>query len=388
MTGLAALVQSQSMETWKDYLQFRALDASLLFLPKAFVQEDFVFYGKAMNGAEQPRARWKNGIDATDDALGEAVGKMFVEKYFPASEKARAKQMVQTIITAFDKRIDALTWMTPATKAHAKAKLASLEVGVGYPDEFRDYSALEIEVGDAFGNTVRAEKFEYDRSIAKLGRPVDRGEWVMNPQLVNAVNLPVRNAIQFPAAILQPPFFDPNRPAALDYGYTGSTIGHEISHSFDDTGALFDETGRLKNWWTPEDLAHFKASGAALAAQFDAYKPFPDLSVNGKQTLGENIADVAGLAAAYDAYQISLGGKAAPVVGGFTGDQQFFIAYAQGWRTKERPEALRKQVVGNEHAPAEYRADSVRNLDAWYAAFAPKPGQALFLGANQRVRVW
>ncbi|MDB4946656.1 MAG: Metallopeptidase, partial [Labilithrix sp.] len=386
--GLARLVQSQPLETWKDYLAFRLVEHWGSFLTKAFVKAEFDFYGKTLEGIEEPQERWKIGVQLTNDALGEAVGKLYVAKHFPASEKARAQAMVKNIVAAFGRRIDQLTWMAPSTKARAKAKLASLEVSVGYPDHFRDYSALEVRPGDALGNARRAEIFEYERNLAKLGKPVDRGEWVMVPQLVNAVNLPVRNALQFPAAILQPPFFDRNRPAAFDYGATGATIGHELSHSFDDTGALFDDTGKKSNWWTKEDLAHFKATGAALAAQYDGYKPFPDLAVNGKQTLGENIADVAGLAAAYDAYRLSLGTQPAESAGGFTGNQQFFIAFAQSWRHKTRPEELRSQLVTDGHAPGQYRAHTVRNLDPWYAAFDPRPGQALFLPAAERVRVW
>jgi len=388
VTSLAALVAKEPLETWKDYLAFHALDGLSPFLPKAFVEEHFAFHAKAIGGVEQLRKRWKRAIDVTNDALGEAVGKLYVDKYFPASEKARTKVMVKNIVDAFGKRIEGLSWMNDATKARAKAKLATLEVGIGYPDRFRDYSKLEVVRGDALGNARRASKFEYDRNRAKLGKPVDRGEWVMTPQLVNAVNLPVRNALQFPAAILQPPLLDPKRPEAMDYGAAGAIIGHEISHSFDDQGALFDETGKLHNWWTADDLAHFKASGAALVKQFDAYKPFPDAHVNGKQTLGENIADVAGLSAAYDAFTASLGGKPAPVVDGFTGDQQFFISFAQGWRTKIRPDALRSRLVTDGHAPPEYRSDTVRNLDAWYKAFDPKPGQALFLAPSDRVRIW
>jgi predicted metalloendopeptidase len=388
VTGLAKLVASTPLDTWKDYLAFHAVNRASPYLPKAFVDEHFAFHGKAVSGIEQLRVRWKRGIEATNDALGEAVGKLYVEKYFPATEKARAQAMVKNIVAAFGRRIDALAWMDPATKAKAKAKLASLEVGIGYADHFRDYSALSVVRGDALGNADRADLFEYARNVAKLGKPVDRGEWVMTPQTVNAVNLPVRNALQFPAAILQPPLFDPKRPEAMNYGSTGSVIGHEISHSFDDQGALFDATGKLSNWWTPDDLAHFKASGEALAKEFDGYKPFPDRGVNGKQTLGENIADVAGLSAAFDAYRLSLNGAPAPMADGFTGDQQFFIAFAQGWRTKVRPEALRTQLVTDGHAPAEYRADTVRNLDAWYAAFDPKPGQKLFLAPPDRVHVW
>jgi predicted metalloendopeptidase len=242
--------------------------------------------------------------------------------------------------------------------------------------------------GDAFGNDRRAERFELQRNLRKLGRPVDRKEWVMTPQTVNAVNLPVMNAMNFPAALLQPPFFDPSRPVAMDYGAVGAVIGHEISHSFDDSGALFDATGRFRNWWTDEDKAHFEASSAQLVKQYDAYRPFPDLAVNGKLTLGENIADVAGLAAAYDAYKMSLGGKRAPVVAGLSGDQQFFLSFAQSWRLKMREPALRQQILEDGHAPDQYRADTVRNLDAWYAAFDVKPGEALYLDPRDRVRVW
>jgi len=388
VTGLAALVASQPLDVWKDYLAFHALDHASPFLPRAFVEENFAFHGKAINGVEQLRERWKRGVAVTNDALGEAVGKLYVDRYFPASEKTRAQEMVKNLMAGFGRRVDALAWMSPATKTKAKAKLATLEVGVGYPDRFRDYTGLVVDRGDAFGNNERAELFELRRNLNKLGKPIDRGEWVMTPQLVNAVNLPVRNALQFPAAILQPPLFDPARSAAANYGAMGAIIGHEISHSFDDQGALFDATGKMSNWWTAEDLAHFKASGAALAKQYDAYRPFPDASVNGKQTLGENIADLAGLSAAFDAYQLSLGGKPAPEVEGLTGDQQFFIAFAQGWRTKMREAKLRSRLVTDGHAPPEYRSDTVRNLDAWYTAFDPKPGQALFLAPADRVRVW
>ena len=388
LTGIAALVASQPLDTWKDYLVFHALDRSSPVLPKAFVAAHFAFHGKTLNGTEELRERWKRGVEATNEALGEAVGKLYVERHFPASEKARAQEMVKNIVAAFGRRIDALAWMSPATKTKAHAKLKTLDVSVGYPDRFRDYSRLEVSREDALGNCERAELFELRRNLDKLGKPIDRTEWVMTPQLVNAVNLPVRNALQFPAAILQPPMFDPASSAAANYGAMGAIVGHEISHSFDDQGALFDATGKLSNWWSAEDLAHFKASGAALAKQYDAYKPFPDVAVNGKQTLGENIADVAGLNTAFDAYQLSLGGKPAPQLEGLTGEQQFFLAFAQSWRQKMREAKLRSRLVTDGHAPAEYRADTVRNLDAWYIAFDPKPGQALFLAPADRVRVW
>ena len=388
VTGISALVASEPIETWKDYLTFHALEHSAAVLPRALGDEAFAFHGTVLAGIPQRRDRWKRAVDATGNALGDAVGQLYVEKYFPPASKARIAEMVRNIMAAFGRRIDALDWMAPATKARAKEKLAVLEVGVGYPDEWIDYSGLEIVRGDAFGNDQRAERFELQRNLRKLGRPVDRKEWVMTPQTVNAVNLPVMNAMNFPAALLQPPFFDPSRPVAMDYGAVGAVIGHEISHSFDDSGALFDATGRFRNWWTDEDKAHFDASSAQLVKQYDAYRPFPDLAVNGKLTLGENIADVAGLAAAYDAYKMSLGGKRAPVVAGLSGDQQFFLSFAQSWRLKMREPALRQQILQDGHAPDQYRADTVRNLDAWYAAFDVKPGEALYLDPRDRVRVW
>ncbi len=388
LVGLAALVASQPLDAWKDWLAFHAIDHRADVLPKAFDDELFAFYGKVLSGTPQKRERWKRAIDATSAALGEAVGKLYVARYFPASEKARAEQMVKNEIAAFARRIDNLAWMAPATKAKAKAKLAVLRVGVGYPDTWRDYGRLEVVRGDAYGNAERAERLDFRHNLDKLGRAVDRTEWVLNPQIVNAVNLPAMNALNFPAAILQPPFFDPSRPIVMDYGAAGAVIGHEISHSFDDQGALFDAAGRLENWWTPEDFAHFKASSAALARQYDGYRPFPDLAVNGALTNSENIADVAGLAAAYDAYRIAFGGNEAPAVDGLTGDQQFFLSFAQTWRRKAREPALRRQVLTDGHAPAEYRGVTVRNLDAWYAAFHVEPGQGLYLAPDQRVRVW
>ena len=402
ITGTAALVGSEPLASWKDYLTFHAIERVSSYLPKRFVAEQFAFHGEVLTGTPQLRERWKRAVDATNQALGEAVGKVYVQHYFPPTEKARAEAMVRNLLAAFATRIDHLQWMAPATKLKAKAKLATLKVSVGYPDKWRDYSGLQVERGDALGNAERAELFEYHRNLAKLGAPVDRGEWVMTPQTVNAVNLPVMNAINFPAAILQPPDFDPQRPLVMDYGAIGGTIGHEISHSFDDQGALFDASGKLQNWWTPADLAHFEASAAKLAAQFDTYRPYPDLAVNGKQTLSENVADVAGLAAAYDAYRLAVRGgvaslaeqilpaaDAAPKAGDdFNNDQLFFLSFAQSWRQKMREPALRQRIVTDGHAPAEYRADTVRNLDAWYAAFSVDPGQALYLSPQDRVRMW
>jgi putative endopeptidase len=388
VTGISALVAGQPLETWKDYLGFRAIERASAFLPKAFVEESFAFYGRVLTGTPKIRDRWKRAVDATNAALGEAVGKLYARRYFPPAEKARAEAMVRNLLTAFGRRIDRLDWMAPETKARAKAKLATLKVGIGYPDRWRDYSGLEVIPGDALGNAGRANLFEYRRNLRKLGQPIDRAEWVMTPQTVNAVNLPVMNALNFPAAILQPPYFDSRRTAAMNYGGTGATIGHEISHSFDDQGALFDANGKLDNWWTKEDFAHFQSSSAQLVRQYDLYRPFPDLPVNGKLTLSENIADVAGLAAAYDAYKLSLGGKAAPVVQELSGDQQFFLSFTQGWRQKIREPEMRKRILTDSHAPAEYRAETVRNLDAWYDAFGVKPGEQLYLAPADRVHVW
>ena len=385
--GIAAAVKATPIDTWKDYLTFHAIENAAAFLPKAFVDESFAFYGGVLAGVPTLRDRWKRGVGATNAALDMAVGKLYVAKYFPASEKARAEAMVKQLIVAMGQRIDHLDWMSPATKEKAKAKLAVLKVGVGYPDTWRDYSGLEIVAGDALGNKQRADQFQLQYNLAKLGKPVDRGEWVMPPQLVNAVNCPVMNALNFPAAILQPPYFDPTRPESMDYGSTGAVIGHEISHSFDDQGAMFDSTGKLANWWTPDDLKHFQASGARLAAEFDKYQPFPDLHVNGKQTLSESIADVAGLYVAYDAYRTSLAGKDAPTVQGFTGDQQFFLSFGQTWRSKIREPALRQLVITDGHPPAEYRADTVRNVDAWYPAFGVTDGK-LFLAPADRAKIW
>ncbi len=388
VTGLSALVASQPLDTWKDYLSFHALEHVAAVLPAAFGEERFAFHGSVLAGIPQRREAWKRATDATSAALGDDVGRLYVERYFPPEAKARIDSMVQNLMKAFGRRIDALDWMAPATKAQAKEKLAALKVGVGYPDRWRDDTGLRVVRGDAFGNAQRAEEFELQRNLAKLGRPVDRSEWVMTPQTVNAVNLPVMNALNFPAAILQPPYFDPTRPVAMDYGAIGAIIGHEVSHSFDDQGSQFDAAGRLRNWWTDADRRHFEEAASRLVKQYDAYRPFPDVHVNGTLTLSENIADVAGLAASYDAYRLSLAEKPAPVVGGLTGDQQFFLSYAQSWRDKTREPALRQQIIQDGHAPDEYRADSVRNLDPWYLAFDVKPGQALYLAPADRVRVW
>jgi putative endopeptidase len=386
--GISRLVASESLEVWKEYLAFHALDRASAYLPKAFADERFAFYGTTLNGTPQQRDRWKRALGSVNAALGEAVGRLYVEQHFSPATKARADAMVQEVVRAFGRRIDAVEWMSPQAKAHARAKLAGIRVGMGYPSKWRDYSALEIRRNDALGNAQRASLFAYQHHLAKLGKPADREEWYLLPHEVNALNLPLENRLIFPAAILQPPFFDAAADDAVNYGATGATIGHEISHSFDNMGALFDETGRLENWWTAEDRRRFREAGAMLVAQYDAYRPFPDLAVNGKLTLGENIADVAGLATAHDAYRASQEGKPAQVLGGFTPDQRFFLGYAQSNRSKEREQAQRNALLSDSHAPDQYRAVTVRNQDAWYAAFDVHAGQRLYLAPEKRVSVW
>jgi putative endopeptidase len=383
-TGEAALVGSTDVATWKDYLTFHTVNHFAYTLPKAFADQRFEFNGKALSGTPQQSLRWKRALAATNGALDEAVGHLYVDRYFPPENKAKVQQMVTNIVAAFSKRIEKLDWMAPATRAQAQEKLHTLYVGVGYPDRWKSYAGLKVSPTDALGNAVRAEEFQYAEAIAKLHQKVDKTEWSMPPHLVNAVNLPLQNALNFPAAILQPPYFDPKASDALNYGAIGAIIGHEISHSFDDQGAQFDAQGRLRDWWTKSDMEHFKAASQKLAAQYSAYKPFPDLAINGQQTLSENLADLAGLAAAYDAYHVSLKGK--PVVA--DADRQFFTGYAQSWSTKMREAALRRAVLTDGHAPAEWRTATVRNIDEWYQAFDVKPGQKLYLAPADRVRVW
>jgi predicted metalloendopeptidase len=385
---LSALVASEPLQNWKEWLAFHTLNQQANVLPKPIRDASFAFYGTALAGTPQQRPRDQQALNAVSNALQDAVGKAYVDKYFPASAKAEVQAMVDNIKAAFARRVEAIDWMAPSTKEEALKKVKSIVVGVGYPDAWRDYSSVQISADNAYANSKNAGLAEYRHQIAKIGKPMDRAEWWMPPQLVNAVNLPVQNALNFPAAILQRPFFDPKADAAFNYGAIGSVIGHEISHSFDNNGALFDSTGRLRNWWTPADFARFQKAGTALAAQYDSYEALPGLHVNGKLTLGENIADVAGLAAAYDAYRASLGGKEAPVLEGYNGDQRFFIAYAQAWATKMREPTLRQRVLTDGHAPGQFRALTVRNLDSWYGAFGVKPGQKLYLAPEKRVKVW
>jgi putative endopeptidase len=387
-TGESALVASEPLDSWKDLLAFHLLEAYGGALPKTIADERFAFFGKVLAGVPEQRPRPNRAVTLVNGLLGDAVGQIYAKKYFSPEAKAQAEALVANLITTFHQRLDAITWMAPATKAEAIAKLGSLRVSIGYPDHFRSYTGLEIKPDDLFGNVWRSSLFEYNYQLSRIGTSVDRGEWTMEPQTVNAVNLPLHNALNFPAAILEPPFFDPQAPAASNYGGIGTVIGHEITHTFDSEGAAFDSKGRVRNWWTPEDFKHFEAVTDALAAQYDTYKPFPDLAVKGRQTLGENIADLGGLAAAFDAFHASLKGAAAPTIEGYTGDQQFFIAFAQNWRMKIRDNALRQQLLADPHAPGQFRTATVRNNDGWYAAFDIQPTDKLYLAPDKRIRIW
>lgn len=388
IAGLSGLVASQPIEAWRDWLIFHQINSHAAVLPSAIDEAHFAFYGTTLSGTPEQRSRDKRALSAINTYLGDAVGRLYAERYFPASARTEVQAMVDNITDAFAERVRSIEWMADETRAEALRKVETIIVGVGYSDSWRDYSDYAVPADNAYAAMIGGERAEYAHQLAKLGQPMDRAEWWMTPQTVNAVNLPVQNALNFPAAILQPPFFNAAADPAFNYGAIGAVIGHEISHSFDNNGAAFDSTGALRNWWTEEDLANFNRQGDALAAQYDTYAPFPDLNVNGRLTLGENIADVAGLQAAYDAYRASLNGEEAPVIGGFTGDQRFFIAYAQTWATKMRDEALRQRVQTDGHAPGMYRALTVRNLDAWYEAFDVQPDAELYLAPEERVRVW
>jgi putative endopeptidase len=385
---IAALVGSEPLDSWKDWMTFHQINQNADVLPTKLDQLSFAFNSKELLGTEQQRPREKRAIAAVNENIGDAVGKVYTDRYFPASAKTAIQDMVTNIKAAFVQRIEGLTWMAPPTKAEAKKKVETMAVGVGYPDAWKDYSSLQLAADTAYANKQAASKLRYSQQLAKIGKPLDRNEWWMNAQLVNAVNLPVQNGLNFPAGILQRPFYDAKADAAYNYGAIGGVIGHEISHSFDDAGSAFDSTGLMRNWWTPNDLATFKKNAQALSDQYDTYEPFPGLHVKGNLTLGENIADVAGLSAAYDAYKSSLGGKEAPVIDGFTGDQRFFIAYAQSWATKMREAQLRQRIATDGHAPGQYRALTVRNLDAWYTAFNVQPGDKLYLAPEKRVKIW
>ncbi len=388
IVGAAQAAGEAPLADWRDYLVYRAIRAFAPVGPKALVQENFAFEDKALAGAPELAERWKRVGALIDRAMGHALGRLYLELYFPPAVRARAQVMTGQIKAAMGRRITALSWMTPATKARALAKLAAARVDVGGQDPLRTYDGLRVARDDAYGNVLRAARFDYQLSLDRLGRPVDRGEWQMLPQTVNAQANPVLVKIMFPAGIMQGLFFNPDIDPAADYGAIGVVMGHELSHLFDDQGAKYDETGALNNWWTPQDLKQFTAATEALAAQYDAYQPLPGMHINGRLTLGENIADLAGLSLARDAYLASLNGAAPPVLGGFTADQRFYMAYAQVYRSLSREAYMRQALATDPHSPGEWRAAEVRNVDPWYAAFAVKPGQGMYLPPDKRVRIW
>ena len=388
VTGIASLIRSRPLGVLKDQLLVRSFDTYSDYLPSAFDKENFAFYGTILSGTPEQEARWKRGVDFTTTALGDDVSQIYVARFFPPATKAAADELVKNVIAAMGRRIDQLDWMAPETKARAHAKLAAFTPKIGYPDRWRDMSGLEIRRDDVLGNAMRSAEFEHRFGVGKLGQPIYRWEWGMTPMAVNAYANFGMVEIVFPAAILQPPFFDPNADPAINYGGIGAVIGHELSHHFDDQGAKYDSTGRLVEWWTKNDTAAFSSRLDALGKQYDAYEPLPGLHVQGKLTMGENVADLAGLTVAYDAYQASLGGAPAPVIDETTGDQRFYLGWAQVWRGSYREANLRQRLLTDPHSPSEQRTAVVRNLDPWYSAYSVQPGQKLYLAPPARVRIW
>lgn len=386
---LAKLFKNTPVSVWRDYLTFHYLRSHAAVLPKRFDEANFDFYGKVLSGNEQQLERSKRGAQFVDGNMGEASGKLYVAQHFPPSAKAKAQTLVDNLIATYVEHIKTRDWMTPQTKQQALEKLSRLRVKIGYPEKWRDYSLYKVDPNDAFGNATRGQEFEWNRRLARLDGPVDRSEWGMTPPTVNAYYNARGNEIVFPAAILQPPFFDPNADAAVNYGGIGAVIGHEISHGFDDQGSKFDAMGVLRNWWTPEDRKNFEAKTNVLVAQYNEYVPIEGLHVNGKLTLGENIGDLSGLTISTAAYHRSLRGRRAPVLDGFTGDQRLFLGFAQIWREKAREGYLRQRVISNPHSPPVFRVDgTVRNVDDWYAAFQLQPGDKYYLAPDARVHLW
>jgi putative endopeptidase len=388
LAGEAKAFAETPLPVLKDYATLRTLVAFAPYLSQPIDKANFDFFGTALTGAPQQQPRWKRGVAQVSANMGEAVGREYVAKYFPPEAKAQADALVKNLIAAMGDRLRKLEWMAPETKQKALAKLASFTPKIGYPDTWRDYSALAIQRGDLVGNVARSNEFDFQRDLGKLGKPIDRGEWFMTPMTINAYANPTMNEVVFPAAILQPPFFDPKADPAVNYGGIGAVIGHEISHHFDDQGRKYDAKGALTDWWTPADVTRFKSFTDKLVAQYNAYEPLRGLHVKGQNTLGENIADLAGLTVSLDAYHRSLGGKPAPVIDGTSGDQRFYYGWAQVWRIKYREASLRQRLIADEHSPGHQRVLTVRNLDPWYAAFGAKPGDALYLPPADRVRIW
>ena len=388
-TALGKIVTGTPLPVWKSYFKWRVLAASAPYLSKAFVDERFAFAGGVLRGVPENEPRWKRGIALLDGSLGEALGKLYAERYFPPEYKARMQAMVRNLLEAYRRDIDTLDWMSAETKVGAQEKLAKILPKIGYPDQWRDYGALRISRDDLLGNVVRANEFEYRRNLAKLGKPVDHNEWRMHPQTVNASYNATRNEITFPAAILQPPFFDAGADDAVNYGGIGGVIGHEISHGFDDSGSQFDADGNLHDWFTKADHDKFAEKTKALVAQYNAYEPVPDYHVNGALTLGENIGDNSGLAIAYKAYRISLAGGAAPVIDGFTGDQRLFLGWVQVWRGKVREAEAIRRIKADPHSPPAARGTApLRNEPGFYTAFGVKAGDKMYLPPDQRVNIW
>ncbi|WP_024330284.1 M13 family metallopeptidase [Simiduia agarivorans] len=389
LTAFAQVMADKPLADWKAYAKWQLAAGAAPLLNKALDDESFNFNKKTLRGIEAQQERWKRAVQFTDDVIGEAVGKIYVEKHFPPEAKARMETLVQNLLLAFGEGIDGLEWMTPETKVAAREKLAKFTYKIGYPDKWRDYSSLEIKADDLFGNAQRAAAFEYQRNLAKLGAPIDKTEWYMTPQTVNAYYNPVANEIVFPAAILQPPFFNMAADDAVNYGGIGAVIGHEIGHGFDDSGSQYDGDGNLRNWWTDSDRTEFEQRTTALVEQYNAFEPLPGEFVNGKFTLGENIGDLGGLTIAHKAYGLSLAGKPAPVLDGLTGDQRFFMGWAQVWARKYRTEELSQRLVTDPHSPSEYRCNGiVRNMPEFYQAFDVKAGDGLYLAPEQRVKIW
>ncbi|MBB3990656.1 M13 family metallopeptidase [Croceicoccus naphthovorans] len=386
--ALSNLVASEPLDAWKDWLAFHQIDEHADVMPRPIRVAHFEFADKRLAGREQQRPRSELAIRAMRPILGDALGAVYVARHFPEEQRRDVEIMVERIREAFEVRLQASDWMAPETRDAAVEKVRTMVVGIGQPKAPDDYTGLTFRGRSAYGMTIAAEKAATRRQLAKIGKPVDRDEWWLSAHEINALNLPVQNAMNFPAAFMQPPQYDPEADAAFNYGALGATIGHEIVHGFDDVGAEFDQNGEMRNWWTPADKAEFKRRGQKLADQFSAYRPFPDLQINGNLTLSENIADLVGLQAAYDAYRASLGGKEPPVIEGFTGDQRFFIAFAQSWADKTRDKVLRDQIQSDGHAPDRYRAQTVRNIDAWYRAFDVEKGEALYLSPEERVTIF
>jgi putative endopeptidase len=386
---IAAIYAGTPIQTLKAWQAFNLADQAAPYLSKAFDQEHYAFRNAVLNGSKAQAPRWKRGVILVDSNIGEALGKLYVAAYFPPESKAKMLALVGDIRTAMKGRIEKLDWMSPATKAKALEKLAAVTVKIGYPDKWRDYSTLKLTDADLYGDVKRAIAFDWDFRLGRMGGPVDRSEWGMTPPTINAYYNPLGNEIVFPAAILQPPFFDPQGDMAINYGGIGGTIGHELTHGFDDSGRRYDATGKLTDWWTAEDSKKFEAEAAKLGKQYAAFEVLPGAKINGENTMGENIADLGGLLLALDAYHASLHGRPAPIIDGLTGDQRVFLGWAQVWRGKTREDALRRQLVSDPHSPERARVDvPVRNIDAFYAAYGLKSGDRMFVPAGDRVRIW